>query len=99
MMQEVMTAMTTRLAEIATGQAELAAGQETFKSEMRGHFAASATADAAIQERMDQVYERLAALMVKHDEDAQRRAQEILEMIEALLPPTSMSVVAAPRTE
>jgi hypothetical protein len=92
MMQEVMTAMTTRLTEIATGQAELVAGQETFRSEMRGHFAASATADAAIQERMDQVYERLAALMVKHDEDAQARARTILETIEALLPPTAAIV-------
>lgn len=85
MMQEVMTAMTARLTEIASGQTELAAGQEAFRSEIRSHFAASATADAAIQERMDLVYERLAALMVKHDEDAQMRARTILETIEALL--------------
>lgn len=85
MMQEVMTAMTARLTEIASGQTELAAGQEAFRSEIRSHFAASATADAAIQERMDLVYERLAALLVKHDEDAQMRARTILEAIEAML--------------
>ncbi len=77
-MQVAAAAMTSKLNEVA-------AGQDALRADVRAHFTASAAADAAIQERMDQVYENLAALLTKHDEDAQARARTVLETIEALL--------------
>lgn len=81
-MQEATAAITSRLSEIV-------AGQDAIRADARTHYTAIAAADAAIQERMDQVYEKLAAMLVKHDEDAQARARTVLETIEMLLSPAS----------
>lgn len=76
-MQEVTATMVGKLSEIA-------AGQETLRSDVRAHAEADRTASATLQERLDQGFERLAGLTLEHDEKARGRVLSILEAIEAL---------------